>query len=236
MNRGRIKKTAIALMAVFLLVISTSGIALANDLKRMETDPFKEKDFSSCRLLVAAEDASVFPEDAPVLSSYNDTFLLQYQDQESTKKAYLYYLEQADAVDVDTVMQICDEEGDDDLEETRMTEEDNPFTELEAAVSEVPQGKYDVALIDTGANDVHVIETVSLIGDDPADHNGHGTRMARFMSARKAASMRRKSRWRCIPPWARAMRWSAACCMDLSAMAICARPSGPAWRQERLLS
>ncbi len=182
MNRGRIKKTAIALMAVFLLVISTSGIALANDLKRMETDPFKEKDFSSCRLLVAAEDASVFPEDAPVLSSYNDTFLLQYQDQESTKKAYLYYLEQADAVDVDTVMQICDEEGDDDLEETRMTEEDNPFTELEAAVSEVPQGKYDVALIDTGANDVHVIETVSLIGDDPADHNGHGTRMARFMA------------------------------------------------------
>ena len=182
MNRGRIRKTVIALMAVLLLALSASGIVLADDAKRLEINPFAGKDFSSCRLLVVTEDTSVFPEDAPILSSYNNTFLLQYQDQESAKKAYLFYLEQADAVDVDAVIRICDEEGKADLEGTRMTEEDNPLAELEEAVSESPFGKYDVALIDTGANEEHVRENVSMIGDDPTDHNGHGTRMARFMA------------------------------------------------------
>ena len=106
MNRGRIKKTVIALMAVLLLVLSASVTALAGDAKRLETNPFEGKDFSSCRLLVVTEDTSVFPEDAPILSSYNNTFLLQYQDQESTKQAYLFYLEQADAVDVDVIIRI----------------------------------------------------------------------------------------------------------------------------------
>ncbi|MBR2755050.1 MAG: S8 family serine peptidase [Lachnospiraceae bacterium] len=182
MNRGRIRKTVISLMAVLFLVVSASETVFAYDAKRMETYPFSEKDFSSCRLLVEAEDASVFPEGAPILSSYNDTFLLQYPDQESAKKAYLYYMKQADAVDVDSVICICDEEDKADLEEMLMTEEDNPLAELVEAVSVSPFEKYDVALIDTGANEEHVRETVSLIGDDPADHNGHGTRMARFMA------------------------------------------------------
>ena len=75
MNRGRIKKTVIALMAVLLLVLSASVTALAGDAKRLETNPFEGKDFSSCRLLVVTEDTSVFPEDAPILSSYNNFFI-----------------------------------------------------------------------------------------------------------------------------------------------------------------
>lgn len=182
MKRSRIKKTVIFLMAVFLLVLSASGMVLANDAGKTEIESLEGKDFSTCRLLVAANDVSIFPDDAPILSSYNDTFLLQYQDQESAKKAYWYYLERADAVDVDTVVRICDDEEKADLEEMRMTEEDNPLAELEEAVSESSFGKYDVALIDTGANEEHVRENISLIGDDPTDHNGHGTRMARFMA------------------------------------------------------
>lgn len=182
MNRDKIKKTVILLMTVFLLTLSASVTALAGDGRVPETDIQAEKDFSSCRLLVVAEDESVFPDDAPILSSYNDTFLLQYPDLESTKEAYQYYLEQADAVDIDTVISICEDENTSDLEEVQMTEEENPLSQLESAVSESSFGKYDVALIDTGANDVHVLETVSLIGDDPTDHNGHGTRMARFMA------------------------------------------------------
>lgn len=169
-------------MAVFLLILSSSGMVLAEDVRKTEKDTLTEKDFSSCRLLVAAEDISVFPKDAPILSSYNGTFLLQYADPESTKEAYGYFLERAFAVDVDSVISICGEEEFSDMQAPYMTEKENPLVQLEEAVSEMPKGKYDIALIDTGANEVHVKESISMISDDPADHHGHGSRMARFMA------------------------------------------------------
>ena len=182
MNRGGIKKTVIFMMTVFLLIFSMSGVVLATNADFSEMDTLTGKDFSSCRLLVASDDLSVFPQNAPILSSYNGTFLLQYKDPESTKEAYRYYLERTDAVDVDTVIRICEEDALSDMGENQMTEEDNPLFQLEEAVSETTSGQYDVALIDTGANEAHVRECVSLIGDDPADHQGHGTRMAGFIA------------------------------------------------------
>ena len=181
MKNGRIKKTAILMMAVFLMFLSTAGTILANDVKMQDIDSPDEKDFSSCRLLVTAEDASVFPGDAPILSSYNETYLLQFEDPESTKEAYVYYQERVEMVDVDTAIFICD--GEEIVpEEERMTEEQNPLAQLEEAVTEKKSAGYDIALIDTGAEDRHVRDAISMIGDDPSDHHGHGTNMARFIA------------------------------------------------------
>ena len=181
MNKTMIQKAAILLMAVFLMIFLMAGAAAAEEETVTGSSEADEGTYASCRLLVVAEDASVFPEDAPVLSSYQDTYLLQYETAEQTKDAYQYYLGHADVVDMDTVIEICEEEEEESAEEVFMTEESNPLTQLEAAVSETENAAYDIALIDTGAEEEHVKKAVSMIGDDSADHNGHGTRMASYI-------------------------------------------------------
>ena len=155
--------------------------------KPADDSPFSQKelkkmDFSSKRLLVAGnEDLILDPEH--VLSSYEGVFLLQYEDEEMTRNAFSYYYGKADFVDVDGTVSVA--EGDQDGSGPgEMTEEENPLAELAEAIDENP-GKTKgtvIALIDTGVNDMtQVVEAVSMMGDDPSDGNGHGTKMAEFI-------------------------------------------------------
>ena len=56
------------------MIISIAGTILANDIQVQDKDLSDEKDFSSCRLLVTAEDASVFPDEGKQVSASADLY------------------------------------------------------------------------------------------------------------------------------------------------------------------
>ena len=144
-------------------------------------------DFSSKRLIVATADAGIFVENESIIDSYGYIYLLQFEDVETAMKAYVYYLYKAEIVDIDTGIQICEGEAAEDVATgTVMTEDENPLSELKEAVAG-GRASYDVALIDTGANSPNVTGAVSMIGDSVADDNGHGTRMAEYITAENSS-------------------------------------------------
>ena len=59
-------------------------------------------DFSSCRLMVGAKDRSFFFDESVIVSDYNGLYLLQFEEEETAKEAYLYYAGKAEFVEVDT--------------------------------------------------------------------------------------------------------------------------------------
>ena len=140
-------------------------------------------DFSSKRLLVAADESvSIDPEH--VLSDYAGVYLMQYDTETQAKYAYAYYYNKSEFVDVDTVISVADGDGSANAAEP-MAAEENPIAELQAAVADNPvKADGAVAVIDTGVNDVaNVTESVSMIGDNTADHRyGHGTKMAKLIA------------------------------------------------------
>ena len=139
-------------------------------------------DFSSKRLLVAA-DATVLLDPEHVLSSYAGVYLLQYETETQAKYAYAYYYSRSEFVDVDTVISVADGDGSANAA-APMAAEENPIAELQEAVAENPvKATGAVAVIDTGVNGVaNVTESVSMIGDNTADENGHGTKMAQLIA------------------------------------------------------
>ena len=139
-------------------------------------------DFSSKRLLIAADpDVIIDPEH--VLSSYAGVYLMQYETESQAKYAYAYYYGKSEFVDVDTVISVAD--GDNSANAAApMAVNENPIAELHEAVAGNPvKAAGAVAVIDTGVNGVaNVTESVSMVGDNTADENGHGTKMAQLIA------------------------------------------------------
>lgn len=159
--------------------------------------------FSSRRLIVGTDNPSIFKKQDEILSDFNGLYLLQFKTEKEARESYLYYLEKADLVEVDTGIEIADQEaggastsGSSSLG-SAMTSESNPFSDLseqleaeqeekeqaETAGGTYTEQKYDVALLDTGAPEESGIDGISLIGEDVKDDNGHGTRMAEMILA-----------------------------------------------------
>ena len=141
------------------------------------------KNDSQIRLLVKNPDMEDI-ETEHLLSSYKDVYLLEYDSENDAKKAYKTLDKSAESVVYDdTRMRIADGEEITDFTADIMTEETNPLTELGEAVSEIDLTRDGeeplIALIDTGvSSEVKVKESVSMLGDDTSDVNGHGTKMA----------------------------------------------------------
>lgn len=154
--------------------------------------------FHSKRLLVGTDDPGIFADPSVVISSYRNTYLLQFPDEETARTAYAYYLERADFIEVDTGIEAAQpeealpvKEDAPVVTETFMTEDENPFKELQTQLEEdraaeemalangeePQQPVYDIALIDTGVPADAGADAISLIGEDPADDNGHGSGM-----------------------------------------------------------
>ena len=139
-------------------------------------------DFSSKRLLIAA-DPAVIIDPEHVLSSYAGVYLMQYETESQAKYAYAYYYGKSEFVDVDTVISVAD--GDNSANASApMAVNENPIAELHEAVAGNPvKAAGAVVVIDTGVNGVaNVTESVSMIGDNTADENGHGTKMAQLIA------------------------------------------------------
>ena len=89
----------------------------------------KGLDFSSCELLIATEDTSIFTADTEVVSEYDGVYLTRYPDAETAKNAYTYYYDKADLVDVNSVIKASengDENKTEDEEEQSSDDEDVP--------------------------------------------------------------------------------------------------------------
>ena len=57
-------------------------------------------DFSSCELLIATSDSSIFTSDTDVVSEYKGVYLTRYKNAEQTKSAYTYYFNKCQFIDV----------------------------------------------------------------------------------------------------------------------------------------
>lgn len=148
-------------------------------------------DFTSCRLLAAAEDPSVFTWDTQVLSEYNGIYLLQFENENTAKNAYSYYysrcvfvepdMEVTAAAGTDEQDNVADGNSNETADISDINTGDDAISALNSLTEEAVE--YDtktpvIALIDTGVSDNNaVIERASVIGDDPSDENGHGDKM-----------------------------------------------------------
>ena len=134
----------------------------------------KGLDFSSCELLIATEDASIFTADTEVVSEYDGVYLTRYPDAETAKNAYTYYYDKADLVDVNSVIKASengDENKTEDEEEQSSDDEDVPQqketdkTEPSEEVADVDYSEADMSNLNKGddaianLNDVNFDET-----------------------------------------------------------------------------
>ena len=141
---------------------------VGDEINDIEETALDGKDFSSMRLIVSG-DESIFTDEDRIISSHDGVYLLQYDDIESAEESYVRLAEEADGIEVESRIGIAsDETGD------IMTEEENPFTEIETLMED-EESKYNIAVIDTGA--VSAEGVISVLGDDGFDNHGHGQRM-----------------------------------------------------------
>ena len=66
-------------------------------------------DFSAKRIFVGTEDESIFTDPSVIVSSCNGLYLLQFENEETAKRAYVYYYDKAELVDVDNEIQIAED-------------------------------------------------------------------------------------------------------------------------------
>lgn len=166
------------------VTVAFDGISV--DMSKEEE--LSELDFSTCRLLVGSNIEEV-TKDVSVLSTYGGVSLLQFPNEDATKRAYIALSKIADFVNVDTAdFEVSDIAN---VEDDKMSEGINPIGELsEADTKEVNQSNV-IAVIDTGSSERdNVIERVSMLGDGVNDDNGHGdTVISKILSQDKDAKI-----------------------------------------------
>ncbi len=118
-----------------------------------------------------------------IIQDENDN-IVEYSLVDEDYHIYSFTMPESNAV-ISTKFDIPEPETEETAtEETVMDESSNPFTELTNAIEEdsnsVKTESYDIALIDTGADGAD--KSVSMLGDDPSDSNGHGTKMAELIA------------------------------------------------------
>lgn len=151
-------------------------------------EELSELDFSTCRLLVGSNTEEV-TKDVSVLSTYKGVSLLQFPDEDATKRAYITLSKIADFVNIDTAdFEVSDIAN---VEDDKMSEGINPIGELSEANTKGVNQSNVIAVIDTGSSERdNVIERVSMLGDDVNDDNGHGdTIISNILSQDKDAKI-----------------------------------------------
>ena len=115
------------------------------------------KDFSSCELLIATGDSSIFTADTEVVSEYDGIYLTRYPDATQTMYAYSYYYTKANLVLVNSAtFKVADEVGE------NIPSED---TEEGTDDGDVPQQSETEETSD---------ENVIVVPAEPLPNDGHG--------------------------------------------------------------
>ena len=112
------------------------------------------KDFSSCELLIATGDASIFTADTEVVSEYNGIYLTRYPDATTTMYAYSYYYNKVELIEVNSVnFKGADNEAENETEET--SEDDGDVPQQESEETDPVDNTEDSAPAEEIANDGH---------------------------------------------------------------------------------
>lgn len=147
-----------------------------------------KSDFASKRLVVVADDKSVFTDADKVIGQYDNIYLLQYDTVKDTKDAYARLKDVVTAVEPDkdvtaateaTTEESTESKDDVKVEETKETDVSNAISALNDmdASKSLQKEKGVIALIDTGvAESENVIDRVSMI-DDALAGGVHGDKM-----------------------------------------------------------
>ena len=150
----------------------------------LSNDEINAIDFSSCELLIATEDESIFTADTNVVSGYDGVYLTKYDNAEMTKNAFTYYYDKADFVEANIEFKVSDNETDETSDTADLSDinnGDDAISVLNDIVDEGKSAKGTIAVIDTGINADELVDKVSLLGDDVSDDNGHGTKMYNYI-------------------------------------------------------
>lgn len=153
--------------------------SLADFLNLEIPEHLSEADFASKRLLVMMESGEQLLKEEQILETYGDIYLIEYKTVEDCMSAYVYYLDAADAVEPDSVMEIAsgqnNNENTDDMMEALSDEESASY--VSDGITRV------IALLDTGVSaSNNVIERVSLI-DDALEGHSHGNNMVKAITS-----------------------------------------------------
>lgn len=149
-------------------------------------DDVDKSDFASKRLVVVADDKSVFTDADKVIGQYDNLYLLQYDTVKDTKDAYSRLKDSVTAVesdkDVTAATEATAEESTETTSATEMPADADTSNAIDAlngmdASEPVQKEKGVIALIDTGVSESeNVIDSVSMI-DDTLAGGVHGDKM-----------------------------------------------------------
>ena len=154
-----------------LPVSATQNLNSTSETNTTEESSSEEIDFSSKRLIVRGSKKELKNE--PVIADVDGVSLLQYESEEEAAEAYDKLSAENNLIEVDSSVYVAENSDTNPSDTEIMTEKENPFSEAEDI--KVDKNKYDVAVIDTGANNADKI--VSVLGDDGKDRHGHGQKM-----------------------------------------------------------
>ncbi len=139
-----------------------------------------KSDFASKRLVVVADDKSVFTDADKVIGQYDNLYLLQYDSVQATKDAYARLKDSVTAVEPDKDVTAATEATAEDSTETSTdADTSNAIAALNDMDASQPAQKEKgvIALIDTGVSESeNVIDRVSMI-DDTLAGGVHGDKM-----------------------------------------------------------
>ena len=169
-----------------------------------ETDDVPELDFQTCRLIVQSNKSFNTYNAVDVVSGFKNFYIIQYENEETTKKAYETYLEDADiiSVDIDTVQKAFETESSGEENTKAYTQEDfHNCWSLSATGIDIVLENYKtqtfedvtIGIIDTGIDLDHEIFENRIVRtyfnscgegapDDESDVNGHGTMVASIIA------------------------------------------------------
>lgn len=159
------------------------------DVADLSNDEINAIDFSSCELLIATEDESIFTADTNVVSGYDGVYLTKYDNVEITKNAFTYYYDKADFVEANIEFKVSENEDDETSDTADLSEintGDDAISVLNDIVEDGESAKGTIAVIDTGITADDLIDKVSLLGEDVSDDNGHGTKMYNYIKEEDA--------------------------------------------------
>ena len=184
-------------MAVEDVSVSDTGVAdggiVMDDVTSEGLVPSEEgqlaaqmKDFSSQRILVVADDASLIEDAQHIIGEADGLYLMQYDSAQDAADAYGYYYGRAAAVDTDTLFRadspITPESmwgvDFDEIDFSQALNADvNPFKFLAAEDGLGVVFDNTIAVIGTGCASTDADSAVSVIGSVPLDNNGQGASM-----------------------------------------------------------
>ena len=142
-------------------------------------EDLSETDFASRRLLVMALNETQILDNEMILETYGDIYLIEYSSVEDCMAAYIYYLNEAEAVEPDSVMEIASDQNNNN--NTASTKEALSTSESAFALSDGITRV--IALLDTGvASSGNIIGRVSMI-DDALEGHSHGNNMVKAITS-----------------------------------------------------